>query len=132
MSRPDFPRTLREFQRRFADEAACRAYLAASRWPDGYRCPQCGGGGALELPTRLLWRCKHCRRDTASSATSRPGFEGRIMGSATSTSRPTWTSSPFRFNRRRTPMAAFQTLLGLGTQVAPTTYRHLYAVESTG
>jgi transposase-like protein len=38
----------------------------------------------------------------------------------------------FRFNRRRTPMAAFQTLLGLGTQQAPTTYNQLYGVESTG
>ena len=38
----------------------------------------------------------------------------------------------FRFNRRRTPMAAFQTLLGLGSQRAPTTYKELYAVESTG
>jgi len=28
----------------------------------------------------------------------------------------------FRFNRRRTPMAAFQTLLGLGSRLAPTTY----------
>jgi transposase-like protein len=28
----------------------------------------------------------------------------------------------FRFNRRRTPMAAFQTLLGLGSQQTPTTY----------
>jgi len=27
-----------------------------------------------------------------------------------------------RFNRRRTPMAAFQTLLGLGSRLAPTTY----------
>lgn len=31
----------------------------------------------------------------------------------------------FRHNRRRTPMAAFQTLLGLGTQHQPTTYRQL-------
>jgi transposase-like protein len=28
----------------------------------------------------------------------------------------------FRFNRRRTPMAGFQTLLGLGGQTSPTTY----------
>ncbi len=28
----------------------------------------------------------------------------------------------FRFNRRRSPMAAFQTLLGIGSRVAPTTY----------
>jgi hypothetical protein len=38
----------------------------------------------------------------------------------------------FRFDRRRTPMAAFQTLLGLGGQQSPTTYKELYAVESTG
>jgi len=38
----------------------------------------------------------------------------------------------FRFNRRRTPQAAFQTLLGLGTLRGPTTYQQLYAVESTG
>ena len=28
----------------------------------------------------------------------------------------------FRFNRRRTPMAAFQTLLGIGSRLPPTTY----------
>jgi len=31
----------------------------------------------------------------------------------------------FRFNRRRTPMAAFQTLLGLGARQGPTTYRQI-------
>jgi transposase-like protein len=38
----------------------------------------------------------------------------------------------FRFNRRRTPMAAFQSLLGLTGQHEPTTYKMLYAPESTG
>jgi transposase-like protein len=38
----------------------------------------------------------------------------------------------FRFNRRSKPMAAFQTLLGLGSAHPPTTYKMLYAVESTG
>lgn len=38
----------------------------------------------------------------------------------------------FRFNRRRTPMAAFQSLLGLTTQHAPTTHKMLYMAESTG
>src|SRR5712691_10290018 len=68
MARPDFPRTLRELQRRFADEEACRLYLAASRWPDGFLCPRCGTKEALELPTRLLWRCKQCGRDTSVTA----------------------------------------------------------------
>src|SRR2546425_10810348 len=68
MPRPDFPRSLREFQRRFADEEACRLYLAASRWPDGYRCPRCGFGDALELPTRLLWRGKKSGRGPPGAA----------------------------------------------------------------
>src|SRR4051794_27970931 len=37
----------------------------------------------------------------------------------------------FRFNRRRTPMAAFQSLLGLTTRHAPTTYQMLHAAEPT-
>ena len=35
----------------------------------------------------------------------------------------------FRFNRRRTPMAAFQSLLGLTSQHEPTTYNMLYDDE---
>lgn len=38
----------------------------------------------------------------------------------------------YRFNRRRTPMAAFQTLLGLAGQREPTTYHMLYDGESNG
>ena len=38
----------------------------------------------------------------------------------------------FRFNRRRTPMAAFQSLLGLTSRHKPTTYKMLYGAESTG
>ena len=34
----------------------------------------------------------------------------------------------FRFNRRRTPMAGFQTLLGLGGQTSPTTYDEIIDV----
>jgi transposase-like protein len=38
----------------------------------------------------------------------------------------------FRFNRRRTPMAAFQSLLGLTAQHTPATYKMLYSGELTG
>jgi len=37
MSRPGFPVTIMEFQERFAGEEACREYLFACRWPDGFR-----------------------------------------------------------------------------------------------
>jgi len=68
MPRPDFPRTLRDFQTRFANDAACRQYLAETRWPDGYRCPRCGHQDALDLPARDLWRCKDCGYDTSVTA----------------------------------------------------------------
>jgi transposase-like protein len=38
----------------------------------------------------------------------------------------------FRFNRRRTPMAAFQTLLGIGSRVETVTYNMLCASERSG
>ena len=38
----------------------------------------------------------------------------------------------FRFNRRRKPMAAFQSLLGLTTQHAPTTHKMLYMADPSG
>lgn len=68
MARPPFPRTLREFQTQFADEGACRAYLAQSRWPNGYRCPRCTHSEAFELPRRLLWQCKACGYQTSVTA----------------------------------------------------------------
>jgi transposase-like protein/ribosomal protein L37AE/L43A len=57
-----------EIQARFSSEDACRRYLAESRWPDGFRCPACDGDTALELPSRLLWRCRGCGRDTSVTA----------------------------------------------------------------
>jgi hypothetical protein len=48
----DFPRSLIEFQQRFADEAACVRYLFAARWPEGFVCPDCGTSKAWELQTK--------------------------------------------------------------------------------
>lgn len=65
MARPDFPRTLAQFQTWFSDEASCARYLAQSRWPDGFQCPRCGHREAFVLPRRWLWQCKGCRRQTS-------------------------------------------------------------------
>jgi transposase-like protein len=63
----DYPRTLMELERRFGDEAACRAYLFALRWPDRFVCPACGGCQGLAI-RRGLWRCGACRRETSVTA----------------------------------------------------------------
>jgi transposase-like protein len=68
VARPSFPRSILEFQRRFPDEAACRAYLFESRWPGGYRCPRCGGGAAGAEHRRHLWQCKCCGHQASVTA----------------------------------------------------------------
>jgi hypothetical protein len=67
--RPGFPVTIMEFQERFADEAACRSYLFACRWPDGFRCRRCGGEevGVMHR-RRLVWQCKGCGAQTSVTA----------------------------------------------------------------
>jgi transposase-like protein len=68
VARPDFPRSILEFQRRFPDDAACREYLFESRWPEGFRCPRCASDVATSLPRRLLWQCSACRFQVSVTA----------------------------------------------------------------
>ena len=67
MPRPPFPKTLREFQSRFANEEACQQYLAACRWPDGFVCPRCGNRRAYELKPKR-WQCAGCRHQVSLTA----------------------------------------------------------------
>lgn len=68
VSRPDFPLTILEFQQRFGTEEACRAYLFASRWPEGFVCPACGGRDPGGETRRHLWICTACGRQTSVTA----------------------------------------------------------------
>lgn len=68
MSRPDFPKTVLEFQRRFSTEEACLQYMVDSRWPEGFACPICQHKDAYWLPKRKLYQCKGCKRQTSVMA----------------------------------------------------------------
>ncbi len=68
MARPDFPLTILEFQQRFGTEGACRDYVFASRWPDGFVCPGCGGRAVGAETRRHLWICTACGRQTSVTA----------------------------------------------------------------
>jgi transposase-like protein len=68
VGRPSFPRTLVEFQRRFADDEGCRRYLMESRWPDGFSCPRCHHGVAWELSSRALLKCGGCSYQVSAIA----------------------------------------------------------------
>jgi transposase-like protein len=71
-----------EFQDRFATEDACRGYLFACRWPDGFVCPGCGGRRAGQATRRHLWICTACGLQTSVTA-------GTVMH-ATRTPLRTW------------------------------------------
>jgi transposase-like protein len=66
--RPNFPRSIVEFQHWFPDDEACREYLIESRWPEGYLCPRCGSTDAVQLRKRLLWQCSACRYQVSLTA----------------------------------------------------------------
>ncbi|HET7413634.1 MAG TPA: transposase, partial [Pararhizobium sp.] len=58
---PAFPRSLIAFQGQFPDDAACAAWLAEKRWPEGFACPACGGRKAWPLKTKAAtFECAGC------------------------------------------------------------------------
>ena len=53
------PENEEEFQDIFASEDACRDFLFSVRWPEGFKCPGCGGKKAW-LNSRNLIVCSKC------------------------------------------------------------------------
>ena len=70
----EYPETVLEFRERFATEEACKAYLEALRWPNGFVCPQCGGSRAWAMQRALYW-CRDC--DYQGSVTAGTLFQDR-------------------------------------------------------
>ena len=63
----DYPTTVLELRDQFADEAACRQYLAKLRWPEGFVCPRCRDRGAW-MTARGLYHCQQCDHQTSVTA----------------------------------------------------------------
>ncbi len=60
----EYPRDLSEFEAWFATEQACRDYLFRLRWPEGFRCPRCGGDQYWPVRSILL-ECRKCGHQTS-------------------------------------------------------------------
>ena len=121
MARPPFPRTLAEFQAWFPGEAACRAYLARCRWPDGYRCPRCGHGQAFELPRRGLWQCKVCGHQTSVT--------GGTVLHRTRTSLREWFWAAYLVTTHTPGMSALQLQRQLGIRRYETAWMMLHKLR---
>ena len=113
----DYARTLAEFEARFATEEACRTYLAAFRWPAGFRCPVCQGLEAWRT-ARGLWVCRACHRHT--SVTAGTIFQDTRLGLRT------WFRAMWCVCSQKTGVSALglQRILGLGSYETAWTLLH--------
>jgi transposase-like protein/uncharacterized protein YchJ len=63
------PRSLLEFQQRFASEGRCAEYLHNLRWPTGFVCPKCGSSTGYTLATRRLTECRNGHQVSLTAGT---------------------------------------------------------------
>ncbi len=57
--------SLMGFLERYGSEAQCREALAKARWPNGFRCPDCGHAGRCHLKRRDVYQCNRCKRQVS-------------------------------------------------------------------
>jgi hypothetical protein len=113
----DYPRTLMELERRFSTDEACAEYLAGLRWPEGFRCPGCGGAKAWRT-ARGLWACRDCGRHTSVTA-------GTIFGDSNLPLR-LWFRAIWHLVTQKHGASAMglQRVLGLGSDRTAWSLRH--------
>jgi hypothetical protein len=72
--------SLFEFFQRFGTEAQCEAALEQARWPEGFRCPRCGGAAhcVLRAKGRKTFQCNVCHHQASLIAGTL--FEGTKLG----------------------------------------------------
>lgn len=56
----EFPKTLIEAIRYFADKQVAFDFMVQLRWPNGVKCPRCQCQDVRFIATRSLWECKEC------------------------------------------------------------------------
>jgi transposase-like protein len=56
-----------DFFNQFGTEGLCEAALERARWPQGFRCPECGSSAhcVLRVRTRKTFQCNACRQQTS-------------------------------------------------------------------
>jgi transposase-like protein len=68
VARIEFPKNLKEFRERFADEKACFAYLGQSRWAGGFVCPSCESQRHWLRSRRFIFKCQDCGKQISATA----------------------------------------------------------------
>ena len=113
----EYPRNLMELEAGFSTEKDCRAYLARLRWPEGFRCPRCGG--EKSWPVRgVLLECAGCGCQTSVTA-------GTIFQD-TRTPLPVWFRAMWWLTTQKNGASALglQRVLGLKSYETAWTWLH--------
>ncbi|WP_168120173.1 transposase [Paenibacillus sp. HB172176] len=66
----DIDGILKQFNQRFEDEEACVSFLYELKWPNGFRCSECGYHHAYTIASRkqTLYECASCAKQTTLTA----------------------------------------------------------------
>jgi transposase-like protein len=75
----DFPQTLVEAVRYFADPQTSFDFMVKLRWPDKVKCPRCQGEDVLFISTRKIWKCKCCEKKSQFSVRVGTIFEDSAL-----------------------------------------------------
>ena len=112
-----YPRALLELERRFSSEEACREFLAALRWPEGFVCPRCQGGTS--------WAASRGRRVCAACGYQATVTAGTIF-EGTRAALPVWFRAIWWMTSQKNGVSAMglQRVLGLGSYETAWTWLH--------
>lgn len=114
----DYPRNLQEFDRWFADEAACRSYVFRVRWPEGYQCFRCQSKAPPWITSRGYLHCRQCGGEisiTAGTVFERTGKPLRVWFQAI------WLVTS---QKHGTSALGLQRVLGLGSYQTAWSWLH--------
>ena len=94
--------SLSEFQRLYGTEDLCEAALEKTRWPDGFRCPRCGGNehGLVYGRRFKRYQCRICRHQATLTA-------GAIM-QATKLPLTTWFQAFYLIGQAKTGISSLE------------------------
>ena len=98
--------TVREFNALYGDEAKCGRQLSRQRWPEGFRCPRCGGGSRGYMAARRVHECAGCAYQCSVTA-------GTIFHK-TRTPLPSWFWAIYRMSHDKKGISAVQLAKEIG------------------
>ena len=115
----DYPGSYAALRAWFPSDAVCLGYLDWLRWPDGFRCPLCGGRQGWRL-VDARWSCGRCGR--RASATAGTIFHG------TRTPLTVWFAAAWLMTSQKQGISALglKRALGIGSEQTAWAMLHRY------